>query len=417
MESNYQPPSTTDKQAALTCLFKSMNREDFQDRDAKELLNAVQKRSEGLKEGTKLNKQDSRPLSTREMRKILTARLEIPVAEAVADGLARYREVVEYWTELPTLNKIREAYRNRRDTLGKAIYHLEKGSQYLEVGGDPVGTAIAVAVGYPEQCSRAINELLPHLDKEISEQRAEARSRPEVLAERRLVCGLLTIADGSIPTATLVEELLPEFKRELRKQAAREMVRLQEFTLPGPSDEPNSPVWKEIPLKPAIDEPTDLEEAYLRAVLRRRKHLPPNDTLGFLDFGQVALLLIILNIRRPLARNPLGDPNAGDVDPERIFDAADRIANGVVRERWREIWGEGRTTRRKKTAKKMGKPEPKKTRSRAVPAGKDAGLAVPQAKTAREQQSVRKTPVPEVGTDPDMMGTPPPYLCPKDRRR
>ena len=173
--------------------------------------------------------------------------------------------------------------------------------------------------------------------------------------------------------------------------------------MPASTEDPDLPFKEEL-LGVTFRRPLDPEEAYLRSALRYRHEAPSDDTLGFLSFRQVALLLIVLGIRGLLAHDPSVGPYASDVYPEPISDAATRITCGVVRERWREAWGEGRTTRRRRGAKV----ERNKRRQHEAPKPVPPSKGDQPARTGgnRKRAPVYPAPPPEVETNPDIMGTP-----------
>ena len=413
MSDEKRRPSPEEQQAALSLVLESLSAGSWLEPDVRRFLAEVGARMAVLE--SQLNQPDrmGNALSKPEMARELRDRLEYPVVDAVAIYLLRSQELLRQLRAFPSVKELFAQYSALEVELGNGVDHLDDALKHLGIlGGEIDGKSIADARTRSMQHAAFLEVVTQHLGQVISQQRPEDRSSPEVFAERLLVCGLLAIPDGSVPTETLVEGLLPGFVEELSRQGREAILSVEELTVPESIDE-DSPKAVEILKDGPVRRPLDIEEAYLHATLHYRGKPPSGRTAGFLSDRQVAALLIVLGLHAPHSSATRAKASsAGDLN-EDVGDAVERVAGSIVRERLREACADGRTTRRRR---ETGPKKPRKGKATESPKPRSNSKkkrAVVGKKRKKTLRSVAPTgaELSKSNNDQaslDMMGTPPP---------
>lgn len=412
-------PSMDVRQDALTQLLGSIEERGTPEQTQEEFLAAVDAGKMKLEEDGKVGSDDESGLSAEHIANILTEKLQRPVAQAVGVSVFRHHTVLGYRETSPTLRQHKEDLVARSEELSRSAAFLDESSKFLASVGDEPESGLVEDLAKRLKIRQAkVEGTLSLLAKLVESERPEDRSTPVVAAERELVCGLLCIPDGSVPTDTLVEKLRSDFTAELRRKGAKMMAVPVEKTVPENRGERKSSCLEGLLLIEPIGGTQAVEEAYCRTVLRYRRNANPEEGLGFLSFWQVALLLIVLGLHAP---HPT-DPNAHDDGtggwPEPVLDAVSRIERGVVRDRFREAFGNGRASRRLR-GRNSGRAEKGRATKSPPSPGASKSCSVPRknkrSKPSSLTQSVNVDLDPgEDGTaSPDMMGIAPPWLTGK----
>lgn len=407
-------PSPEEQQEALDILLDSLDEGFLPHKKALGFVGAVVSRMTEIDNQLAQPDHGGKVSSKGDLEKELRTRLECPVVDTVAKGLLRYREVLCHKSSFPSPKKMLEHFAARRDRVNEVVRHLaaildQNDVKLTESARHEISQQRTIC---EQQAALLVGTTL-NLERVVAKQRPEQRSCPEVVAERELVSDFLCIPDGSVPIETLIEELLPRFAEELIRQGGEALISMEELTIPDSAGGRDATSVREILLAGAIRTPLDLDRAYLSSVLRYRREGSPTNVPGFLGFDPVAALLIVLGQQAPHSHDDDADPRAGGDYPEPVVEAIARLRDAIVRDRFREVIGEGRVTRRHK---EKGPKKPRKGKATESPApratSRKGGVGV-DSKRAKSESNV--TPAiattsqsDDDSTSLDMMGTPPP---------